>query len=125
MKSRGSFARRRLAFAMAFALACAVGSRASFGAEPAALDGFLGTWRGSSACTDLVADPACRDEVVVYDDVRPSGKVRQGEGCWRTEFETPPFHDVWCLVVKRRQMTGTLRLLPSGSIVRRVQLRHD
>jgi hypothetical protein len=32
---------------------------------------------------------------------------------------------VWCLVVKGKEMTGTLRLLPAGSIVRRVQLRRD
>ena len=134
---------------MAFALAFATGLRASFGTEPAALDNFMGTWRGSSTCTDLVAAPACRDEVVVY-DVRPSGKVGvatlkadkivdkervpmgdlefaydKGEGCWRSEFETPRAHGVWCLVVKGKQMTGTLRLLPAGSTVRKVQLRHE
>jgi hypothetical protein len=141
--------RRRLAIALAVALPFAVGSRTSLGAEPGALDTILGTWRGSSTCTDRVAAPACRDEVVIY-DVRASGKAGvatlkadkvvdkervpmgdlafaydKGEGCWRSEFETPRAHAVWCLVVKGKQMTGTLRLLPAGSIVRRVQLRHD
>ena len=27
----------------------------------------LGTWRGTSTCTDRVAAPACQDETVVYD----------------------------------------------------------
>jgi hypothetical protein len=149
MKSRGSGTTGRLAIAMAIALAFPAGLRASFGAESTALDTFLGTWRGSSACADRVAAPACRDEVVIY-DVQPSGKAGvatlkadkvvdkervpmgelefkydKGEGCWRSEFETPRAHGVWCLVVKGKQMTGTLRLLPAGSITRRVQLRHD
>jgi hypothetical protein len=125
------------------------GPRVSLGAEPSVLDDLLGTWRGSSTCTDPVAAPACRDEVVVY-DVRPSEKAGvaklaadkvvdkkrvpmgelefgydKGEGCWRSELETPRVHGVWCLVVKQKEMTGTLRLLPAGPIVRRVQLRHD
>lgn len=149
MKSSGSFTTRRLAIVIALALAFDVGSGASLGAEPAALDTILGTWRGSSACTDRVAAPACRDEVVIY-DVRASGKAGvatlkadkvvdkervpmgelefaydKGEGCWRSEFETPRAHGVWCLVVKGKQMTGTLRLPPAGSIVRRIQLQHD
>jgi hypothetical protein len=134
---------------LGLALALAGATRGSLGAEPSGLAAFLGTWRGSSACTDLVAAPACRDEVVVY-EVRTSDKLGaaklaaskivdnqkvpmgesefaydKSEGCWRSEFETQRFHGVWCLSVEGEQMTGTLRLLPSGATVRRVQLRHD
>ena len=125
------------------------GPSVSSGDQTSGLDSFLGTWRGSSTCTDRVAAPACKDEVVIY-DVRPSDKAGvaklaadkvvdtqrvpmgelefaydKGEGCWRSEFETPRAHGVWCLVVKGKEVTGTLRLLPAGSIVRRVQLRRD
>jgi hypothetical protein len=34
------------------------------GGDPAAL---IGTWRGTSLCTDRVAAPACHDETVVYE----------------------------------------------------------
>jgi len=119
------------------------------GDRTSGLDNLLGTWRGSSTCTDRVAAPACKDEVVIY-DVRlsdkagvaklaadkvvdkqrvPMGELEfvydKGEGCWRSAFETPRAHGLWCLVVKGKEMTGTLRLLPAGSIVRRVQLRRD
>jgi hypothetical protein len=118
--------------------------------QPAAdLAGFLGTWRGSSTCTDRVAAPACQDEVVVY-EVRKTDRVGvakvaadkvvekqripmgefefaydKGEGCWRSEFETPRAHGVWCLIVQGKQMAGALRLLPGGETVRKVQLRRE
>ena len=135
---------RRIVFGLLLATAMAPSSFTL-----SALDNLLGTWRGSSICTDRVAAPACKDEVVVY-DVRPSDKTGvaklaadkvvdkqrvpmgelefaydKGEGCWRSEFETPRAHGVWCLVVKGKEMTGTLRVLPARSIVRRVQLRRD
>ena len=139
----------RLASTLGFALALAVGAGESLGSQSPGLDDFLGTWRGSSRCTDLVAAPACRDEVVVY-TVRPSdsaGRAKgaadkivdkqrvpmgefefaydKGEACWRAEFETPRFHGVWCLVVEGKQMMGTLRLLPAGATIRKLQLRHE
>jgi hypothetical protein len=110
---------------------------------------FLGTWRGSSTCTDRVTSPACHDETVIY-EVRATDKAGvarvaadkvvdrkrlpmgefdfsydQGEGCWRAEFQTSSVHGVWCFVVEGRTLTGTLRLLPGGTTVRKVQLRHD
>lgn len=140
---------RRLATMLGFGLAFGIGASANPGAETTGLDSFLGTWRGTSACTDLVEAPACRDEVVVY-EVRPSDKAGvaklasdkivdgqrvpmaelefsydKGEACWRAEFETPRVHAVWCLAVEGKQMTGTLRLLPTASVVRRVRLRRD
>jgi len=73
----------------------------------------LGTWRGTSTCTDRVAAPACNDEVVVYEftkGVKPgtvhwaADKVVNGkrepmgemdvaydktEECWKAEFSSP------------------------------------
>ena len=73
----------------------------------------LGTWRGTSLCSDRVAAPACNDETVVYeftpgpkpgevhwaaDKVVDGKRVPMGEfdlaydkpsACWRSEFKSP------------------------------------
>src|SRR5262245_41893527 len=78
--------------------------------DPAQL---IGTWRGTSTCTDRVAAPACQDETVVYEFTagpRPgtvhwaADKVVNGkrepmgefdlvyvkaESCWKAEFTSP------------------------------------
>ena len=140
---------RFLAISAGLGLALMVDAAASDGPSPSDITALLGTWRGSSTCTDRVAAPACQDEVVVY-EVRRTDKVGvvtlaadkvvdgqrlsmgefdfvydKREGCWRTEFQTPRVHAAWCLVVEDTQMTGTLRLLPGGETVRKVQLRHE
>lgn len=109
----------------------------------------LGTWRGESICTDRKVAPACKDEVVVF-EFRPSPKPDTvhlqadkivngergtmgemdfawdaGEGCWRSEFETPRAHGYWCLVVAGRELTGALRTLPERARVRRLTIRRD
>jgi hypothetical protein len=105
----------------------------------------IGTWRGTSTCSDRVAAPACRDEVVIYDFTAgaKSGTVhwkgdkvvdnqRQTMGefelvydredkCWAASFSSPTARSTWCLKVSGRQLTGTLRLLPDKAIVRRIQ----
>lgn len=126
---------------------CVLGaSSASDDIKPTEL---VGTWRGASACTDRVAAPACRDEVVVYEfTVGPkSGTVhwkadkvvdgkRQPMGemdldydrddkCWKAEFISPRVHSVWCLVVDGGHLTGTARLLPGKETVRRIDARRD
>jgi len=109
----------------------------------------VGTWRGTSTCTDRVAAPACHDEVVVYEftaavkpgtvlwkadkivDGRraPMGEMDlvydTGEACWRGEFSSPRVHSVWCLAVDGAHMTGTGRLLPAKQTVRRIDVRKD
>jgi hypothetical protein len=138
-----------LATVAGLGLAVMVNAAASEQPSPSDITALLGTWRGSSTCTDRVAAPACQDEVVVYDVRRadkagvvtlaadkvvdgqrlPMGEFDftydQKERCWRTEFQTPRVHAAWCLVVAGTQMTGTLRLLPGGETVRKVQLRRE
>lgn len=107
----------------------------------------LGTWRGTSTCTDRVAAPACNDEVVIYEfttGVKP-GTVRwaadkvvngkretmgemelaydDGEKCWKAEFSSPRVRTVWRLSVDGTKMTGSARLLPGNETVRKIDAR--
>ena len=115
-------------------------------AAPAAL---TGVWRGTSTCTDRVAAPACRDEVVVYeftpgekpgtvhwkaDKIVDGGRRPMGElelaydaraACWMAEFNSPRVQSVWCLVVDGAHMTGTARILPGNETVRKIDARKD
>jgi hypothetical protein len=119
-------------------------------AGPAAADErapseLVGTWRGTSTCTDRIAAPACRDEVVVYEFTsgEKSGTVHwkadkvvdgqrqtmgeldlafdSGKRCWSAEFRSPRAHRVWCLTVEGARLTGTGRMLPGGETVRRIE----
>jgi hypothetical protein len=109
----------------------------------------IGTWRGTSVCTDRVAAPACKDEVVVYEftaGARPGAvhwaadKVVNGErgrmgefdvtydaaqACWKGEFQSPRVHSVWCLKVEGTRLTGSGRLLPGNEIIRKIDARKD
>jgi hypothetical protein len=108
-----------------------------------------GVWRGTSTCTDRVAAPACRDEVVVYEFTAgakpgavhlkadkmvdgqrlPMGEMdleySTGEACWRAEFTSPRLHSAWCFVVKGSQMTGTGTLLPGKETIRKIDVHKD
>ena len=108
----------------------------------------LGTWRGSSVCTDRVAAPACKDEVIVYEFTAgpKPGTVRwqadkvvdgkresmgdpfemaydEGDDCWKTEFQSPRARVVWCLAVSGDRLTGSAWLLPGKPKVRKVDAR--
>ena len=109
----------------------------------------VGTWRGTSTCTDLVAAPACRDEVVVYDftpGAKPgtvtwkADKVVDGkrvpmgemdltydahEKCWAAEFKSSRVQSRWCLLVDGTHLTGTGRLLPGKETIRTIDVRKD
>jgi hypothetical protein len=109
----------------------------------------IGVWRGTSACSDRVAAPACKDEVVVYEFTageKPgtvhwqADKVVDGErqsmggfdlaydkeeACWKAEFRTPRVHLVWRLVVDGVHMTGTGQFLPGKETVRKINVRKD
>jgi hypothetical protein len=115
---------------------------------PAAVDPaqLIGTWRGTSTCTDRVAAPACHDETVVYeftagpqagtvhwvaDKVVDDQRQTMGEldlafdateACWKAEFSSPRTRMVWRLKVDGTQMSGTGRQLPGNETVRKVEL---
>jgi hypothetical protein len=108
-----------------------------------------GVWRGTSTCTDRLAAPACRDEVVVYEftpGAKPgtvrwkADKIVDGQrqpmgelelaydapaACWMAEFSSPRVHSVWCLAVDGVRLTGTARVLPGSQIVRKLDARKD
>ena len=113
-------------------------------------DGIIGAWRGSSLCVDRKALPACNDEEVVYEIVAKPGqsdavtvkadKIVDGkrvpmgaldfvrdakDGSWATNIETPSVHALWRLAVGGTTMTGTMTLLPSNVVVRRMDLKRS
>ena len=109
----------------------------------------IGVWRGTSVCTDRIAAPACKDEVVVYefspgsqpeivhwkaDKVVAGERVPMGEfdlaydrsdACWRAEFISPTVHLVWCVTVEGTELKGTAWLPPGKQIVRKIEARKD
>lgn len=109
----------------------------------------IGTWRGTSLCTDRIAAPACQDETVVYDFTagpkartvhwaadkvvnglrQPMGEFDlaydKAEGCWKAEFSSPRVRIVWRLVVDGAQLSGTARQLPDNQTIRKVSLRKE
>ena len=109
----------------------------------------IGLWRGASACTDRVAAPACRDEIVVYeftpaadertvrwkaDRVVNGKRETMGEfdvvydrpdACWKAEFRSARVQVVWCLVPAGDAMAGSAWLLPGRQRVRKVEARRD
>jgi hypothetical protein len=112
------------------------------------IDEIVGTWRGTSACVDRQAAPACTDEEVIYEIVASPGhpdsvtvtadKVVDGKRVpmasldfthdatsrsWTSELETPRMHALWRLSLSGTTLSGTLTLLPSKAVVRRVDLR--
>jgi len=105
----------------------------------------LGVWTGSSLCTDV--RPACHDEEALYrilpsDDrdnpVRISmAKVVDGKEVvmgilpfhvdfehrtLSSEFRQGPNHGIWSFAWTGKELTGTLKLLPNGDVIRNVKL---
>ena len=140
----------RTGVAVAAILACTALPQFSLAAPEAAGPAApIGVWRGTSTCTDHVAAPACRDEVVVYEftagaspgtihwraDKVVDGKrlpmgefdltYDTGDACWRGEFKSPRVHSVWCLTVDGAHMTGTGQLLPGKQTLRKIDVRKD
>src|SRR3954471_6227278 len=109
----------------------------------------IGTWRGTSVCTDRVAAPACKDEVVVYDFTEGASpaavhwkadKIVEGkrltmgefdlvysrnDSCWRAEFTTSRGLLVWCVIVNGATLNGTGMHLPGKQVVRKIEARKD
>ena len=122
---------------------------AATGASPAGTDHapteLIGTWTGTSICTDREVAPACKDEVVVYEfsagkeaatvhwkadkivdgKRQPMGEMEvaydAADACWKGEFVSARAHVVWCLAAEAEQLKGTAWLLPGKRTVRKVE----
>ena len=104
-----------------------------------------GDWTGTSTCTDLKALPGCHDEVVVYHftpkDEKTvhiaADKIVDGKPQFMGEFDmnvdgnrlTNEMSDrqgrrsLWDFTVDGDHITGTLKLLPGGEVVRKIDVR--
>ena len=137
----------RIAVAALFLMTCLARAEGPGGGT---VDEIVGAWSGSSVCVDRQAAPACNDEQVVYeinaspgkpntvttkaDKVVDGKRVSMGvlefthdakSGSWTSELETPRLHALWRLRVNSAMLTGTLTLLPSKAVVRKIDLRKD
>lgn len=104
-----------------------------------------GSWTGTSTCVGN--RPACKNEIVVYRFVPLDGHPRQVRlladkvidgkrvamgslvfdvdevrGVLRSEFKRGQTHGVWSYTVAGHTMTGTLVILPEGSVGREVKV---
>jgi hypothetical protein len=138
---------RRVSVAAFFLVACLARGEGQAGRTVVEI---VGSWSGSSVCVDRQAAPACNDERVVYEISASPGKpdtvtanadkVVDGKrlsmgvlefthdaksGSWTSELETPRVHALWRVTVNGAVLTGTLTLLPSRAVVRRIDLRKD
>jgi hypothetical protein len=134
---------RSLVVAFVLVVACVAGE-----ASGGPVEEIVGAWHGTSACVDRQAAPACTDEEVIYEIVVSPGhpeavtvtadKIVDGKRVpmgpleftleaasrsWTSELETPRMHALWRLSVSGTTMSGTVTLLPSKAVVRRVELR--
>ena len=140
---------RRAGRTLAILLAASCFLRASAAPDEHKPSELIGTWRGTSTCTDRVAAPACHDEVVVYvftagekpgtvhwqaDKIVDGKREPMGEfdlvydaaeKCWSAEFRNARVHSVWRVVVDGTHLTGTAQLLPGKQTVRRIDARKD
>lgn len=132
---------------LAIALILAAGSVQSSGPTPGERSELIGTWRGTSTCTDRVAAPACHDEKVVY-EFKPgdragivhwlADKIVDGkrepmgeldltydaaEKCWKAEFVSPRTRMVWRVAVRGTRLSGTGRVVPGDQTVRKIEAR--
>ncbi len=130
-----------------FAAAAALVATQPAAGDPAQL---LGTWRGTSVCTDRVALPGCNDETASYVFTRGSragivhwdaGKIVDGQrqsmgeadvafdasdGCWKAQIASPRNPEqsaVWRVCVDGTHMTGEARA--GSSIFRKLDLRKE
>lgn len=139
---------RGLVLVFLLAARLARGEASARGTSP--VDEIVGTWRGSSLCVDRQAAPACNDEQVVYEIGASPGKpnmvtvkadkIVDGKrefmgvldftyeaksGSWTTEFENPRVRALWRLTVTGETLTGTMVVLPSKAVVRRMDLKKE
>lgn len=139
-------ARRRVAFVLISASWLAA---ASVRADESAQKKIVGTWQGTSICTDLKAAPACKDERVVYEISAVANaadrvsvqadKIVGGErgtmgvleyrlqkdGSWTSEFEGPRGRSGWRLVIDGDRIHGSGWLVPSNAVIRKMELTRE
>jgi hypothetical protein len=103
-----------------------------------------GDWTGTSLCTNLKLLPACHDENVVYHLTEPranvvhiaADKIVNGKPEPMGEFDmtkngsrltyemtNSQGRSLWELNVDGDHITGTLKLLPNGDVVRKIDVR--
>ena len=138
---------RSIGLLMAFIVAA--GPSTSHAAEAGKPAELIGTWSGTSVCTDRVAAPACKDETVVYEFTQrketgivhwEADKVVDGkrepmggfdleydatEHCWKAQFVSPRVRMVWRVVVAGDRLTGSATMLPGGEKVRRIEAKRN
>lgn len=109
----------------------------------------LGTWRGTSLCTNRDVAPACKDENVVYvfehRDGTPPGslllhasKIVDGAtlpmgdlemtldpatATWSSEIRNERVHAIWSFTVEGEVLKGTLIDVPTKAQVRKAEAR--
>ena len=108
-------------------------------------DAVLGTWRGTSICTKVPGNEACRDENVIYefrskggrndfvtlkgdkvvnDKIVPMYEIEctydAKQNRWISEFQNSRVHILWSYVVHDSTITGTCVDLPSKVVRRNV-----
>jgi hypothetical protein len=130
-------------------LLCGAFLSAQSKSDPSSPAGLIGTWQGTSTCSDRVAAPACEDETVVYeftaggkagtirwvaDKIVNGQRVPMGEldleydktgPYWKATFTSPRVKTEWRLSVDGDHLTGTGRLLPGNEVVRKVDLKRS
>jgi hypothetical protein len=83
---------------------------------------------------EIVASPGIDSVTVRADKVVDGKRVPMGSleftheatsRSWISELESPRTHALWRLSVRGTTLSGTLTLLPSKAVVRRVDLRKD
>jgi len=141
---------RRRTVATICILTVAVFPTLAFGQRGGVAQEIVGTWRGTSLCVDRKAAPGCNDEQVIYeisanarkptavivkaDKVVDGKRVPMGDldfthdsksGSWTSEFKNERTHHIFRLTVKGDSIAGTLKLIPSDAIVRKIDLRKD
>jgi hypothetical protein len=137
-------------FVLVFLLVARFAQGEASGRGTPPVDEIVGTWRGSSLCVDREAAPACKDEQVVYEIGASAGKpntvtvkadkVVDGKrefmsalvftheaksGSWTSEFENSRVHTLWRLTVTGETLRGTMVVLPSRAVVRRMDLKKE
>src|SRR5436189_1004288 len=125
-------------------LSGAIGQTATTTPGPAQL---IGTWSGTSTCTDRVAAPACGDETVLYHfgpgtkpgvircqadrivDGKPVDMGEQefswdaAESVWKAEYSSPRGKTIWRMKIDGTHISGTAEMLPGNKIFRKVDLK--
>ena len=104
-----------------------------------------GDWTGTSLCTDLKALPGCHDETVVYHFTEPrenavhlaadkivDGKpqpmgdldfTRNGSRLTCEMTDRRGGKSLWDFQVEGDRIHGTLKLLPGGEVVRKIDVK--